>query len=257
MRKLIILAGLLCAQAQAAPTFFWRMESTTLSSGIDYVESGGDTTPTAGGAPALNATGAMVGTNGLVASAGQNYRFDTSTTVFDRNVGSYAMLLRVTTWSSLARIVMIRGASAADQYSINLSGTDEITFIAGDPDGSNVAATTTAANLATNTIYGVIARWDQPNSLLRIEVYSDPLGTPTLIQGVSNTSGFTAPSALATADRFRVGENGGSGGAVHMDNVFVSKTYAEPFENNFGITDIDNFSSGAASGALLLRRRRN
>lgn len=226
-----------------ALTFFWRCEGTTLSGTDDYVESGGDTTPTAGGSPSIAAGGAFVGTNGIIATVGTNYRFDTTTAVFDRTVGSFGMLFRANTWYNGARVIMIRGSAAANQYSIELTGAGEIVAKVGDPDGATVDAATTTASLATDTDYGVIMRWDQPNSLLRIEVYSDPLGTPTLIQGVTNSSGFTAPADLVAGDRFRIGENSGGGGSFDIDNIFVSKVYAEPIEDNFGITSYTEYGS--------------
>jgi hypothetical protein len=235
-----------------ALTFFWRCESTTLSGTDDYVQSGGDTTPTAGGTPSIAAGGAFVGTNGIIAAAGQNYRFDTGTAVFDPNVGAFGMLFRINTFNNQARPLMIRGATAANQYSLQLVGTDEIKFMVGDPDGSNVAATTTAANLALDTDYGLVCRWDQPNSHLVIEVYSDPLGTPTLLQSV-DAGAFTAPTELAAADRFRIGENSGVGGSFDIDNIFVSKTYAEPIESNFAITSYTAYSAGGASRVNPLR----
>ena len=230
-----------------ALTFFWRCEGTTLSGTDDYVESGGDSTPTAGGTPSIAAGGAIVGTNGIIAGTGSNYRFDTGTAVFDPTVGSFGMLFRINTFNNQARPLMIRGATAANQYSLQLSGTSEISFIVGDPDGTHVAATTTSAGLVTDTDYGLVCRWDQANSHLVIEVYSDPTGTPTLLDSV-DAGAFTAPTELAAGDRFRLGENGGVAGSFDIDNVFVSKVYAEPIEDNFGITSFTQYGAGGSSG---------
>ncbi len=229
-----------------ALTFFWRCEGTTLRGTDDYVESGGDTTPTAGGTPSIAAGGAIVGSNGIIAGTGANYRFDTTTAVFDPTVGSFGMLFRINTFNNSARPLMIRGTTAANQYSLQLVGADEIKFMVGNPDGSNVSATTTSANLVVDTDYGIVCRWDQPNSHLVIELYSTPLGTPALLQSV-DAGAFTAPTELAAADRFRLGENGGVGGSFDIDNVFVSKTYAEPIESNFAITSYTSYNSGSTS----------
>ena len=48
------------------------------------------------------------------------------------------------------------------------------------------------------TWYGVVVRWDQVNSLRRLEVY-DSAGA--LIEAVENTSAFVAPISCARSDR--------------------------------------------------------
>lgn len=228
-----------------ALTFFWRCESGTFSAGVD--SSAGDSTPTNSGSPTYDAAANCgVGTNGLLIDASsEQVRFDTSTSLFSTTVGAIGFLFRRTVaLSNGFRPLQIRGNSAGNQYSLQFVSSDEIEFIVGDPDGSPVKATTTAVNLASNTVYGIVCRWDQPNSLLRIEIYTLSGATATLVQGITNSSGFTAPTELAAADRFRLGDVGGtgvSGGALHIKNVFVGNTYAEPIQNNFTITDVDNY----------------
>lgn len=226
-----------------ALTFFWRCESETFDGTHDFVAPGGDSTPTAVSGPAINGTAALVGSNGIqIAAAGATYQFDTTTAVFDRLVGAVGFLLRPITLVTDAQIIQIRGTTIADQYFLRMAGADELIFGVGDPDLA-VGAVTTTVDLATSTIYGVIGRWDHGNSLLRIEVYSTPLTTPTLIQGVTHSSGYTAPTGLVDTNRFRMGDVGGLGMAMHLDNIFVADAYAEPIEDNFAIASYTDYGA--------------
>ena len=233
-----------------ALTFFWRCEGTTLDATHDF--SAGDTTAESAFTPSIGSAAGMVGTNGIVVdSFGDQYVFDTTSGLANRLVGSMGLLFRYSSWAGSSVIFKVVGSSSAYQYGIMLAGSDEVRFYVGDPEGSNVSVVTTAANLASGTIYGIIGRWDQANSLLRIEVYSDPLGTPTLIEGVTNSSGFTAPADLVAEGGMRLGDASGLAGAWHIDNVFISDTYAEPIESNFDITSYTLYNGGGSGPTTL------
>lgn len=237
-----------------ALTWFWRAEGTTLDATHDFAN--GTSTVTLNSAASISATAALVGSNGLWCNGlSHQGQIDSTTTVFDTATGAIGFLFRATAWGG-GTVICNVGTGGANQYGfvvVGSSGSGNLRFYAGDPEGTNVSATTTVSNLAQAVTYGVIGRWDHAANTLRIEVYSTPTGTPTLVEGVSNTSGYTQPTSITTATGFRLGDGSGLGFTGYFDNVFVSKTYAEPIENNFGITSYTSYGGGAATGLAVPR----
>lgn len=236
-----------------ALSWFWRAEGTTLDGTHDFANGTG--TVTLNASASISATAALVGSNGLWANGvSQQGRIDSTTTVFDTATGAIGFLFRATAWAGGTLIVNV-GTGGSNQYGFTLSGSSgsgNISFYCGDPEGTNVSAVTTVGNLAQAVTYGVIGRWDHGANTLRIEVYSTPTGTPSLVQGVSNTGGYTQPSGLATSEGFRLGDGSGLGFTGYFDNIFVSKVYAEPIESNFSITSYTAYGGVAAPKRMLL-----
>jgi hypothetical protein len=229
--------------------FFNRCEA--LNDAAQDLNSGGDSSWTASGSATFDAAANCgLGTNGMLFNASaEQFRKDTSTAIIDPAEGCIGFLWRPTN-TNLGVIVTARGSTAANCYFFETRSTDEMSFGCGDVDGSPVRAQTTALNWTTNTVYGVIGRWNHATNTLRVEVYSDPLGTPTLIEGVSNTSGYTLPSDIAAADRLRFGDIGGVNPQFHVKNIFICDAYADAIESNFDITDYANFGGGGAAAAV-------
>lgn len=227
-------------------TFFWRCESTELDETHDLASDAGDASLNF--SATLSETAALVGESGLWANgAAQHASFDSTHTIFDPGEGAIGFLLYVTAWAG-GTAICIFGADNTNQYGVRLLGLNEsgnIAFFVGDPDSPTAEAVTTIGSLGAGVLYGVVGRWNHAEDTLRIEVYSDPLGTPTLIQGVSNTNGYTAPSSLVGESRFRIGDQSGTGFTAYYDNIFASQDFDEPIEDNFGITSYTEY--GVAS----------
>lgn len=236
-----------------ALSWFWRAEGTTLDATHDFANGSG--TVTLASSATISGTAALVGSNGLLCNgSAQHAEIESTTTNFSTSTGVIGFLFRATAWAGSTVICNV-GSGGANQYGFTLvgsSGSGNLRFYCGDPEGTNVSTTTTVGNLAQGVTYGIIGRWDHAANTLRIEVYSTPTGTPTLIEGVSNTSGYTEPSSLSGASGFRLGDTSGLGFTGYFDNIFVSKVYAEPIESNFSITSYTNYGGGVARPKPML-----
>lgn len=239
--------------SEAAVTFFWRAEGTTLSGTDDL--PGADTSATATGAPAINATAALVGSNGIqVDAGGEHYTLDND--VVDRLVGSVGFWIRIQTWAAGGTFWYVRGSSYTYAIRVAMVGTDELRLQFNE-DVNVSTLDTTAANLATNTTYFVTASWDQPNNDRRLRVYDS---SGTLIHEAEDTStAYTAPVDLAAASNgHRFGEASGAGAAFYLDNIFVGGVYADAdtFLCNRSITTYTSYAAcgggSAAPRGLLL-----
>lgn len=225
-----------------AISFFWRCEGTTLSATDDL--PGTDTSATLNGSAAINATAALIGSNGLqITTASDQARLDSDTTIIDPLVGSVAFWFRVQTWAAGTSLFYIKGSNFAYNIELYLVGTDELRLHINE-DGSGSTLDTTAANLVTNTTYFTAFSWNQPANSRRIRVYNS---SGTLLHEVEDTStAFTAPVDLATTDGFRPGEARGFSGAAYLDNIFIGKAYgdADDFLTNRSITSYTSYTTG-------------
>lgn len=232
--------------SEAAISFFWRAEGTTLS-GTDDLPAG-DTSVTLNGTAAVNATAGLIGTNGVqVLTFSDNARLDSNTTLIDPTVGSVGFWFRIQTWSNGASLFYVRGSNFAYNIELYMTGTDELRLHFNE-DGSGSTLDTTAANLATGTTYFCTFSWNQPANDRRIRVYNS---SGTLIHEVEDTStAFTAPVDLATSDGLRIGEARGFAGAVYIDNIFIGKAYgdADDFLTNRSITSYTSYGGGGGGG---------
>lgn len=229
-----------------ALTFFWRCEATTLDGTDDF--SAGDTTATANNTPAISATGARIGTNGLVFDAvSERYDFNPAS-IWNRLTGSAAFSFQFPSAIPSAGQIFLfirANASANDNISVEIGASQELTLRIRNSTGTNVTLTTTAVNLTAGNWYSVVIRWDQPNNDRSISVYNS---SDVLIETVSDTTtAYDAPTALDATNGFRLGDSSGSIGTLYIDNVFVADSYSEPLENNLSITSYTSYNSGGAA----------
>jgi hypothetical protein len=239
---LLLLAGV-PRPAEAALTFFWRCEASALDATHDF--SAGDTSAS-GSAPTTTAV--RIGTNGCESTSNFDTKDFTATSLFPLSTGSFGYWLQYkTALQSGERHFLVLGSSGNNNFSISTVNTNELRFTISNNGAGSVTLDTTAVNLAIDTWYFVVARYDQPNSDRRLEVYNTSLA---LIEGVEDLStGFTAPGELGGT--FSLGIFQGSADDMWIDNVFGANTYSEPLQSKATITSYTSYSSA------LLRRRRN
>lgn len=256
--RFVILAVLLvqASEALADLRFFWRAEGETLSGTDDF--SVGDTTATQQPAsgPAISATAALVGSNGvLIDASGEHYRFDnTGTAIISPSAGSVGFWVRFQTWSTTATTLYARGASANDFIQINGTATNEIRLQIGNSVGPTTASlNTTAVNIANDTTYFLTASWDDTADLRRICVY-DSGGT--LVEAcTTSAAAFTGPADLNSTTSLRIGDAAGATTAFYVDNIFVGSLYADAdlFFTNRSIASHTSYATGSGCrGALML-----
>ncbi len=237
-----------------ALTFFSRCEGTTLDGTHDYTV--GDNTWDPNSTSSSFASGAgIVGTNGLlITSAPQVMRMDLADDIVLPAQGAFGFLFRFTAWAPFTKIVAIRGSSADYQFSVWTRDTaDAMSAYLGNDEGTNINFNLEGLGLSTNTPYGVIYRWNQSTSTFRLEVYSSPLGTPSLIAAQQDTTGWTVFPDMTRTGGFSWGDNSGgvSTENLHFDNIFVANAYAEPIQSNFAITSYTAYGGG---GGASVRR---
>lgn len=249
---LLAFLAFIAGPAQSAILFFARCESTTLDGTHDF--SAGDTTWDANSTSSSFASGAgMVGTNGLlITSAPQVMRMDLANDIVLPSQGSFAFLFRFTAWPAFTKLVAIRGSTTDYQFSVwTHASSDVMVAYLGNDEGTNINFNLEGLNLQTNTIYGVVYRWNQSTGTFRLEVYSSPLTSPSLIAGAQDTTGWTVFPDMTRTGGFSWGDNSGgvSTENVHFDNIMVSDTYGETLQDFLQYTSYTQFSS--SSSALL------
>lgn len=245
--------------------FFWRCEGTTLSGTDDY--SIGDTSATANGTPgaSIDPAAALVGSNGILVTAGNNhFRFDNTagaSQIVDRSAGAVAFWFRIdTNPAALLPLFMVRGANANDYIAFyantgfnTSTGVCRLQYRSTDTGGATVNVIATGTGLAEDTTYFGIIAWDQPNSLAGIWIY-DSGGS--LLQSATSSAAIVAPLDLNLNTGLRIGESTGSSVTCHIDNVFIGDAYADKdtFLTNRSITSYTAYGGGGASIVPLLHR---
>jgi len=212
-------------------SFFWRCESITLDSTHDY--SVGAMTGTIMSSAAINTEAAIHGTNGLdCPTSSDRVEFTVSSgDLIDSSVGSLAFSFRLTLFEDASLIFYAYNSAVTNnRISVEMSGTEtdptlrELRFRVRNATGINHSIATTSADLEYGVIYSLVARWDEPNNSIRLEVYNSD---GSLRASIENTStNFDVPTDINT---LAVGLN--AGGNIHIDNVFISKSYSEPLQN--------------------------
>ena len=232
-----------------ALTFFWRCEGTTLDGTHDY--SAGDTSASATGSASISATAVRVGTNGVLFDGGSAayYGFDPAS-IFSTAEGSAAFLFRLTR-SNGGTLFAVYGTSASDKIVVQWLGnngetTANIRLAIRKSTGSEGNIDTDSGNLGPNVWYGCVIRWKTATTAMAIEIYTvgDSGTTITLVDSATGTYGSgNIPVDLIS---FRVGEtDGGANMDGHIDNVFVSNTYAEALETKLLITSYTEYAGGS------------
>lgn len=234
-----------------AITFFWRCEGTTLDGTHDF--SAGDTTATAANSVSITSGAARVGTNGVhVSGLADRYEFDCAS-IGTPSVGSFACSLKVTTWGDGSMIIGMEGSNNKDHVQLFMSGTDELRLNIRRNGGTSADLTTTAADIATGTWYGIVCRWDQAANDRRIEVYN---ASNSLIHSVEDLStSYDQPTDFTNTAGFKVGDIGGGNGVFDIDNVFWSQVYSETLENNLTISSYTEYGGAALDPIRLVWRQ--
>jgi hypothetical protein len=216
-------------------TFFWRCEGTTLDATHDYAASGVDTTAAANGDVSLSGTAALVGSNGvLAAGTSDRYQFSSNTDLISPTVGSFGFLVQLDTISANTRVFVLSGSSSSYGMAVRVyAGIDFGLMI--NEEGTRTDLNLTGNNIAVDTTYGIVVRWDNNNDLLRLELYNS---SGTLVESAERTSAWTAPANLTNATYgILVGNTGSPAGVTtYVDNVFISKNYDDPIEDYLFIT---------------------
>lgn len=229
-----------------ACTMFWRCESTTFDATHDF--SAGDSTPTAVSLIAIDNTADRYGTNGINANVTSNdyYEFDAAS-IFSTTEGAVGFKLQIKATGGDTEILAAYNAGApSDQIILQTNGTDELLMRHRVNGGDNNTVTTTAADMAVDTWYGVVIRWDTNAEVFRIEVYND---NGTLKHGVSNAIAISPQGALTI---FSLGTNNGSA-RFWIDNFVVGNDYDDPIQTWIDYTSYTQISGGSSSiGRMLL-----
>lgn len=261
MHKLLTLLLALCAlqafSANAALTLYWRAEGLTLDATHD--ETAGDSVA---GGPAVSATAARYGTNGLLAAA--NFDLNTlnpASGIVTAGAGSVAMWVQ---WPSalqladgLSRLWIAFGSSGNNHIALRYAGSgDEIELVHSQDGGSQVALTTTAVNFATGNWYFIVGKWDSSVNDRSLAVYDS---TMTLVTTATEdfTTSFSGSVPSELGGDLHWGIFQGNATTVYIDNIFIGSTYADgaAFVTNAAITTYTSYGGGGG-GSLLLRRRR-
>ena len=188
----VYLSGLIFSETTPANNvnFFWRAEGTTLDNTHDY--SVGDQTATLNSAAAINTDAMHIGTNGLdIPSASDNAQFTVSNgDIINSATGSFGFWFRMVTFTTASMFATAENAQQANNITIARSGTDdatgrEILFRVRRSGGANVTLTTTDADLALNTWYFLVARYDEPNNDRRLEIYNSDGSLRTAVEDLA------------------------------------------------------------------------
>ena len=254
---MLVVLMLVPAHAFAAITFFWRAEGTTLDGTADY--SAGDTTATASGTPAINATAAIIGSNGIqVDSSADRYRF-TNTSIITAAAGSVGFYINWQTFSAAgATWFYAQGVSFNDYVQVRGINTDELRLsIKNTVPGATVNLDTTAVNITTGSNYFVTISWDDAADLRRICVYNSG---GTLVEACTvSSAAFDAPVDLTGTDNLEFGEANGFSTAYYLDNLFVGSAYADAdtFYCNRNITTYASYAACSSSDNTSFFPRRS
>jgi hypothetical protein len=237
-----------------ALTFYWRCEGTTLDATNDYNANLPTEAATVDAAPAINATAAKYGSNGVEINAAEGYRFDAATTNVNRLTGSVGFWVNVQTWLNARAFLFISGSFFEYSIGVQMVNDTEIRLRINDQSATLASSfDTTAASMATATWYFVTASWDQPNNKRRIRVYNS---AKSLIQQVEDTTtAYSAPTDLVLTDGIYIGEGNGLGGALdyYLDNIFIGNAYADAdtFLTNADITSYTQYGAGGGGGPTV------
>lgn len=243
-----------------AITFFWRCEGTTFDGTHDY--SAGDSTPTSLGSPSIASAAAKVGSNGISGpvSATSHYAFAAA--------GILGMVGSVGWWfHNVAAIpaspsvfgFQVVGTDTTDLISVLVSGTYEIQF-RNAKAGTTSNLVSTAANLAADTWYGVIIRWDfttPSSSSKKLEVYDSAgsliSGLPSELTGANLTT--SVPADLVSIQCGR--HSSGSAVVQYADNFVIGSAYADVTPTMLGYSTYVDFSPVLAVMLPQFYRRPN
>lgn len=228
--------------------FFWRCEGTTLDATHD--KTAGDSTATMNSLAAIAAGAAKIGSNGLdVPSSNDHAKFAVSSgDLISSSLGSFGFWFRIATFGADASLFKaINTAASTNRIMIVMIGTNtangrELRFNINLAGGINVNLDTTAADLDLNTWYFVVARYDEPNSDRRLEVYNEDGSLRTSVENL--TTNFDVPSGINEID---IGEAEANACSVDLDNIFIADVYGEALQDKMNITSFTEYDGAAPS----------
>lgn len=250
MKRLIfaLTLALLAQSAFAASTFFWRAEGTTLSATDDKTS---DTSATGNGGVSISATALKVGSNGVLTTNQQDYYIFDSTSMCSITEGTFAGWIQFKTaiptsgQTSLLRCMDTVGAS---EVSFALAASEEARITLSNNAGSSIHLATSACNFAIDTWYYIVGSFHVANDDRKIACYNS---SGTLIDSNTDLTTDLSANAPTTFTALRVGNPGASVNVVWVDNVHLSGTWAEPFENFHSITSfVPTYSAGPTNGSF-------
>lgn len=240
-------------EAVNSVNFFWRAEGTTLDGTDDF--SAGDITATIGGTAAINTDAAFIGTNGLDIPSSSDYALFSisSGDLLDVDTGAIALWFRLNVFGGATLFTATQIAQPSHNITIWPSGTDdatgrEISFRIRRAGAINLTLTTTDADLALNTWYFLVARFDEPNNDRRIEIYNDDGSLRTAREDLDTN--FDQPGTL---DQMQIGDGSGGSGDLHLDNIFIADDYNEPLEDKMNITSWTEYEASAVTTPVTVR----
>lgn len=244
---------LLPITAEAAATFFWRAEGTTLDSTHDF--SAGDTTATANGGVSITGTAAKVGSNGiLTTNASDWYEFSPTSiaTTGQGVIGGWIQFKTAVPGTNQGGPIALRNsANSSDVIAIGYDtngGNNDLRGFLQRNGGSSLTLTTTACGFVADTWYFVVFRWNISADDRKIECYDSSGNLIDSAEDLSTDLSNVEPTAI---DEMRVGNPATNANPIWVDNVFVSQTYAEPIENFKSITSYQSaYTSGPTAGTF-------
>lgn len=226
-----------------AVTFFWRCEGETLDGTHDY--SAGDTTATANGAVSISATGAKLGSNGIVTTNAADYYAIDSASIVDIDQGCFGFWIQWKTampGAGLVTGISVRDAATglnALQVQVATAAEDELRFqIRNASNTSNLI--TSSLSLAINNWYFVKCAWHLSADKWLIAVYDSSL---TLVEAPNeDTSTDLSTFIPVSVDTIRIGNTSSDVNPVWMDNVIFGSSYTDPLENYANYTSYTQFT---------------
>lgn len=239
----------------ALDKFYWRCEGTTLDGTHDF--TAGDGTAVLNSTAAINTDAALVGTNGLdCPTLGDNAQFVVSAgDIISSSEGSLAFKFRIVAFAANSSLFRAYNSASINHHiKVYLTGTDdatgrELSFAVRVTGSTNVIISTTAADMALNTVYAAVARWHVGNGDMRLEVYNADGSLRTSVENLATGSG--TPSGIDTM-LFGLSEGAGTQDA-HVDNLMISSTYGEPLEDNLDINSYTAYGGGSPPATPAFR----
>ncbi len=215
-----------------AVTFFWRCESEALDATHDY--SAGDTTATANGAVGISATGAKVGSNGIVTTNAADYYLLDSASIVTIDQGCFGFWIQWKT--AMPGIGLVTGMSILDsatgfqaiQVQVATVPEDELRLQI--KSGANISyLPTSAAGLSINNWYFVKCAWHLSQDKRLIAVYDSTL---TLVEPATEDTSTDLSTFIPTSvDTIRIGNPSSDVNPIWMDVVMFGSSYTDPLQD--------------------------
>lgn len=215
-----------------AVTFFWRCEGTTLDSPTNDYTAGTDTAVSTTGSPAINATAALVGSNGIqINAADEYYRLDSEAAILSRSAGAIGFYIRIQSFGNTASIMQLRfnSANSADRVILLLSTAtnNHIKFRISESGGFD-SYDLEGPEMSVDTTYFVICRWDNSANDRSVAVYDSGGAHITGSPVEDLTTSWTNPSeAYPITNGMTFGELSSVATSYYLDNIFIGTAWAD------------------------------